>query len=81
MTSQFRPGLFAGVLALAFTPTLAWSADEGRYQLEVGPPVVVLDTETGEVWIGVSHPTETLVLRRGRYQDEDGEYHSFPPDD
>ena len=67
------------IVALLALPASAKASDDGRYQLEVGPPVVVLDTRTGELWVGVSHPTETLVLRPGRYQDDDGALRSLPP--
>ena len=67
------------ITTLVSLPAIATASDDGRYQLEVGPPVVVLDTRTGELWVGVSHPTETLVLRPGRYQDDDGALRSLPP--
>lgn len=76
MMSRFTQVVAALVVALS---PLAAAADEGRYQLEVGPPVVVLDTETGEVWVGVSHPTETLVLRPARYQTDDTPLSRRPP--
>lgn len=54
-------------------------AEEGRYQTEVGPPVVVIDTETGAIWVGEQDPVQGLVLTPVRYEDGNGTLHERPP--
>ncbi len=80
---HFRVNAALATLALAVSLLAAPGASlaEGRYQTEVGPPVVVLDTETGAVWVGEQDPIEGLVLKRLRYEDDDGTLHDLPPEE
>ncbi len=65
--------LAAGVLTLAILALLAYQPSAGlrRFQLMDSPPITVLDTKTGDIWVASSSEYGGSTLQR-LYYEQDG---------